>query len=277
METKSKALKIVSYVVATVLGLVFLFPIYYTFINSIRGLNSLPAIFTPTAFEWVNFKYVFTLIPYGKYLVNSLIILAITVPIGLVVNVLYGYALAKLQARGQSLIFYGVLITMMIPTFAIQIPQYILFSKVGLTDTFLLWVFEATAGNAGMIFLARQYFYSMPRSLVEAAYIDGCTPFTAFTQIILPLSKPLCAIIVFQIFLFNWGDYMTSYMYLSKDKYPLVMSMFTSAEYVMPGTNVVLTPVVNAASLIFMIPVLILFFICQKHLVEGATASGIKG
>lgn len=277
METNNKVLKTISYILATIISVIFLFPIYYTLINSIRGLNSLPAIFTPTAYEWVNFKLAITLIPYGKYLLNSVIILAITVPLGLVVNVIYGYALAKLKARGQSVIFYAVLLTMMLPTFAIQIPQYILFSKVGLTDTFLLWVFEAAAGNAGIIFLSRQYFYSMPRALMEAAYIDGCSPFSAFMKVLMPLAKPLCAIVIFQIFNFNWGDYMTPYMYLSRDKYPLVMSMFSPSEYVMPGTNTVLTPVVNAASLIFIIPVLILFFCCQKHLVEGASASGIKG
>ena len=156
METNNKVLKTISYILATIISVIFLFPIYYTLINSIRGLNSLPAIFTPTAYEWVNFKLAITLIPYGKYLLNSVIILAITVPLGLVVNVIYGYALAKLKARGQSVIFYAVLLTMMLPTFAIQIPQYILFSKVGLTDTFLLWVFEAAAGNAGIIFLSRQ-------------------------------------------------------------------------------------------------------------------------
>ncbi len=277
METKSKVLKIISYVTATLIGVVFLFPIYYTLINSIRGLNSMPAIFTPTDYEWVNFKLAITLIPYFRYLKNSLIILAITVPLGLLSNVMYGYALAKLKARGQSVIFFAVLITMMVPTFAIQIPQYILFSKIGLTDTFLLWVFEGIAGSAAITFLARQYFYSMPRAIMEAAYIDGCSPYTVFSRILLPVSKPLCAIVVFQIFNFNWGDYMTPYMYLSRDKYPLVMSMFSPAEYVMPGTSTVLTPVVNAASLLFIIPVLILFFFCQKHLVQGVSSSAVKG
>lgn len=277
METKSKGLRIISYIAATLIGVIFLFPFYYTFINSIRGLNSLPATLKPIAYEWENFKLALTLIPYFKYLKNSLIIIAITVPLGLISNVMYGYALAKLKARGQSIIFFAVLTTMMVPTFAIQIPQYILFSKIGLTDTFVLWVFEGIAGSAAITFLSRQYFYSMPRAIMEAAYIDGCSPYTAFTKILLPLSKPLCAIVVFQIFNFNWGDYMTAYMYLSREKYPLVMSMFSPAEYVMPGTNVVLTPVVNAATLLFIIPVLILFFVCQKYLVEGISGAAVKG
>ena len=277
METRSKFSKFVFYTGMSMVGLVFLFPIYYTLINAIRGLNDLPAILTPIAYEWENFKLAITLIPFWKYLKNSFIILGISLPLGLVSNTIYGYALAKLRAPGRSLIFYLVLITMMIPSFAMQIPQYILFKKIGLSDTFALWVCEGIAGMAAMIFLSRQYFYSVPQAIIEAAYIDGCNAFTVYTKVIVPLSKPLVAIILFQLFNYNWGDYMTPYMYLSRDKYPLVMTMFSPAEYVLPGTSTILTPVVNAASLLFIIPVVILFFTCQKQLVEGVTASGVKG
>lgn len=277
METKSKFSKIVFYVGMSIVGMMFVFPIYYTFINSIRGLNDLPAVLTPVAYEWENFKLAITLIPFWKYFSNSLIILGISLPLGLVFNTLYGYALAKLRAPGRDAIFYLVLVTMMIPGFAMQIPQYVLFQKIGLGDTFALWVFENIAGTASMIFLSRQYFYSIPQVLSEAAYMDGCTPFKVFTKIFMPLSKPLSAIILFNLFNFNWGDYLTPFMYLSRDKYPLVMAMFSPLEYVMPGTSIVLTPVVNAASLLFVIPVVIMFFMCQKQLVQGATASGVKG
>ena len=277
METKSKFSKIIFYTGMSIVGLMFLFPIYYTFINSIRGLNDLPAILTPVAYEWENFKLAVTLIPFWKYLKNSLIILGIALPLGVVFNLIYGYALAKLRAPGRDAIFYLVLFTMMIPGFAMQIPQYILFQKIGLTDTFALWVCEGIAGTASMIFLSRQYFYSIPQAIIEAAYIGGCNPFTVFSKVVVPLSKPLCAIILFQLFNFNWGDYMTPYMYLSRSKYPLVMAMFSPVEYIMPGTSIVLTPVVNAASLLFVIPVVMMFFICQKQLVEGATAAGVKG
>lgn len=276
MELKSKYSKILLYILLIAIGIIMLFPIYYTFINAIRNVYSTPATLLPKAWDWINFQYAVTLVPFLKYLKNSLIILAISVPLGIATSFLYGYALAKLDAPGKNALFFLVLSVMMIPTFATQIPQYIMFSKVGITDTFLIWVFEAIAGNAYNIFLCRQYLASLPKSLIEAATIDGCSQFRLISKIALPLSKPLLAIVAFNLFNLNWGDYMTPYMYLSREKYPLIMPLFNSYEYVFPGTSTKLIPVVNAATLLVMIPVFIVFFLCQKQLVEGATTSGIK-
>ncbi len=277
MELRNKASKIIVYVVYILVGLVALFPIYYTFINSIRDVYSTPAILTPKDYQWINFKYAVTLVPFFKYLKNSFIILAISVPFGTLFSFLYGYALAKLEAPGKNLLFFLVLSTMMIPSFATQIPQYIMFSKMGITNTFLIWVFEAIAGSAYQIFLCRQYLSSLPNSLLEAATIDGCSEAQLITRIALPLSKSLIAIVVFNLFNFNWGDYMMPYMYLSKEKFPLIMALFSSFDYVFEGTSTKLVPVVNAATLLVMIPVFIVFFCCQKQLVEGITAGGVKG
>lgn len=276
MECKSRISKILIYGLFIIIGIVCLFPIYYTFINSIRDVYSTPAILWPKAYEWINYQYAVTLVPFLKYLKNSLIILAISVPLGTVFCFMYGYALAKLEAPGKNFLFFVVLSTMMIPTFATQIPQYIMFTKIGLTDTFLIWVFEAIAGTSYQIFLCRQYLSSLPNSLLEAATIDGCSQFQLISRIALPLSKSLIAIVVFNLFRANWGDYMTPYMYLKKDKYPLIMPLFNN-EYVFPGTTTRLVPVVNAATLILMIPVFVVFFLCQKQLVEGVSNSGIKG
>ena len=277
MECKSKRSKIAVYAVCIFVGVVSLFPIYYTFINSIRDVYSTPAILLPKAYEWVNFKYAVTLIPFFKYLINSIIILAISVPLGTISSFVYGYALAKLEAPGKDFLFFVVLSTMMIPGFATQIPQYILFTKLNITNTWWIWVFEAVSGVSYCVFLSRQYLASLPNSLMEAAIIDGCSQMQLISRIATPLSKPLFAIMAFRLFNANWGDYMKPYMYLSKEKFPLIMPLFNSYEYVFPGTSVTLVPVVNAASLIVMIPVFIFFFICQKQLVEGVTSSGIKG
>lgn len=277
MEVKSKVSKVIIYLVFIAMGLISLFPIYYTFINSLRDVYSTPAILTPKAYEWIHFKYVFTMIPFFKYLSNSLIILAISVPFGTLFSFLYGYALAKLDAPGKKLLFFLVLSTMMVPSFALQIPQYIMFSKMGITNTFLIWVLEALAGSAYQVFLCRQYLSTLPNSLMEAATIDGCSQLQIITRVALPLSKSLLAIVVFNLFTFNWGDYMTPYMYLSKEKFPLIMALFSSFDYVIPGTVTKHVPVVNAATLVTMIPVFIVFFCCQKQLVEGITAGGVKG
>ena len=277
MECKNKFSKILVYMIYITVGFVSLFPIYYTFINAIRNVYSTPAILLPKDYDWINFKYVVTLIPFFKYLGNSIIILLISVPLGTLFSFLYGYALAKLDAPGKNVLFFIVLSTMMIPSFATQIPQYILFTKIGITDTFLIWVFEAIAGSSYQIFLCRQYLSTLPNSLMEAAIIDGCSQRQLITRIAAPLSKPLMAIVVFNLFNYNWGDYMTPYMYMSKERYPLIMALFSSFDYVFPGTSTKLVPVVNAATLFVMIPVFVLFFCCQKQLVEGVTAGGVKG
>lgn len=277
MEVKKKSSKIIYYAFCTLVGFVFIFPIYYTFINAIRDVYSTPAILVPKEYDWINFKYAVTLVPFFKYLGNSLIILAISIPISLVMDFLYGYALAKLDAPGSNVLFFLVLCTMMIPTFAIQIPQYIMFSKIGITNTFWIWFFEALAGGAYRVFLCRQYLLSIPNSLIEAAVIDGCSQWKVIKSIALPLSKPLLAICIFNSFNHHWGDYMTPYMYLSRDKYPIIMAIFNNYQYVFPGTSFKLVPVVNAATLLVMIPVFILFFLCQKQLVQGVSNAGIKG
>lgn len=277
MEVKNKYLRVIYYIFCTCVGLIFIFPIYYTFINSIRDVYSTPAILTPKDYSWINYVYAVTLIPFFKYLLNTVIILCLSIPLGMMMNFLYGYALAKLRAPGSNVLFFLVLCTMMIPSFATQIPQYIMFSKMGITNTFWIWVLEALAGNSYQIFLCRQYLLSLPTALTEAAVIDGASQGKIITKIVMPLSKPLLAIVSFNLFKFNWGDYMTPYMYLSQEKYPLIMALFNNYLYVFPGTSFKLVPVVMAATVLVMIPTFVTFFLCQKQLVQGVTSSGVKG
>lgn len=277
MELKTKFGRFLLYLIGIFTAIIFAFPLYYTFINSLRDLFSLPATLLPKGYNWVNWKYVFTWIPFLQFLKNSLIILLISIPLGMFFNFIYGYSLAKLKAPGREIIFSIVLCCMMIPTFATQIPQYILFTKLGIKNTFLIWVFEGIAGTPYIIFFCRQYLYSLPSSLMEAASLDGCNQIQLVTRIALPMSKPLLAISAFKIFNINWGDYMTPFMYLSREKWPLIMALFNSSLYVLPGTNTRPTPVVQAAALVLAVPSIIVFFLCQKQLQQGSIASGIKG
>lgn len=277
MELKSRFARVMFYVICGLVGVLFIFPLYYTLINSLRDMFSLPATLLPKGFHWENWEMAFTLIPFLRFLGNSMIILAISIPLGIISNFTYGYALARLKAPGAQFIFTLVLCIMMVPTFATQIPQYILFSKLGITNTWWIWVFEAVAGTPYIIFLCRQYLNSIPSALMEAATIDGCNQWQLITKMAIPMSKPLVAIMAFRTFTLNWGDYMTPFMYLSREKWPLIMALFNTSLYVLPGTNTRPAPVVNAAALVLAVPSIILFFVCQKQLRQGAVASGVKG
>ena len=266
----------IAYLFATLLAIVFLFPFYYTLINSLRPIMSSPALLKFKGFEFINFKYAVTLVPFFKYLKNTILIELIGLSTGFVTTFMYGYALARLKAPGKSIVFYMILSSMMVPTMAIQVPQFVLFSNLGLKDTYWIYVINGLAGSAVNVFAYRQYLASFPSSIEEAARIDGCTRFSLMWRVVVPISKPIIAVVLFKDFLYLWNDYMTPYMYLSTEKYPLSMALF-GVSYIMPNNpGVKLVPVQNAAALLIMIPAVVAFFLAQKQLVAGSTAGGVK-
>ena len=267
-RTRWRIRKLLTYTVASVIAVIFFFPLYYTVINSLRPIVSTPALIVPKGFELVNYYYAVTLIPFFKYVFNTLIILLVGMGTGLVFNFLYGYALARLRAPGKSIVFLIVLSQMMVPFIAIQIPQYILFSNFGLKDSYWIYVINAVAGNSAL--------QTIPAEVEEAAMIDGCSVFSVMWRVILPISKPIIAVVIFKDFLQYWNDYMTPYMYLSADKYPVAMALF-GMSYTFPNNpGLKLVPVQSAAAILILIPSTILFFIGHMQLVGGVVSGIIK-
>ena len=148
--------------------------------------------------------------------------------------------------------------------------------NLGLKDTYWIYVINGLCGSAVNVFTYRQYLVSFSSSIEEAAMIDGCTRFSIMWRIVAPISKPIIAVVLFKDFLMLWNDYMTPYMYLSQNKYPIAMALFGTS-YIMPNNpGVKLVPVQNAAAILITIPTLIVFFFCQKQLVADVTAGSIK-
>ena len=147
---------------------------------------------------------------------------------------------------------------------------------MGLKDTYWIYAINALAGNSLIVFMYRQYMMDFPHSIEEAALIDGCSVYSIIWRIIAPLSKPIVAVVIFKDFIYYWNDYMTPYMYLSAEKYPVAMALF-GVSYTFPNNpNLKLVPVQSAAAMLILIPSTIIFFLCQKQLVQGVTAGGIK-
>ena len=233
----------------------------------------------PSEFHWENYYYAVTLIPFFKYLLNSLIIVAIVVPMCTIINMVIGYAFARLRARGKDVMFVIVLSTMMIPGIVTMIPQYILYNVLGITDTFFIYVLGNIGGGAYNIFLFKQFFSAMPKELEEAAKIDGAGTLQTIFRIFAPAAKPVIIIVAIGAFQGAWGDYMTPFMYFSPEKYPLAMALFGSVSYSMPGAppGMVYEPLINAAAILMTIPPIIGFFFTQKHIVQGVVTTGLKG
>jgi len=242
------------------------------------GIYDLPVIF-PVKLSLENFRTVFTMIPFMRYLWNSIILVAISVSTAIFFNLLYGFAFARLRAPLKNFWFGLVLATMMIPWVATLIPTFVFFKNIKLMDTYWIWVIFGVCGNPLYIFLFRQYFLSIPKELEEAGKIDGCGVFRMIWFIFTPLSKPVIIIVAFMSFVYTWSnDYLTPYMYLTEPRYNLAIILFQTT-FIDPLSPVarVMVPVVLSASILLLVPSLLFFFLGQRSLVEGIVTTGIKG
>ncbi|NBD24018.1 carbohydrate ABC transporter permease [Paenibacillus glycinis] len=277
MNTQSQTQKgsVPLYAALILFSAVFLFPMYLAVVNAFSAWNTTPGLL-PAGFHPENFKYAVTMIDFWKFGRNSLILLVITLGTSTFTSGLVGYAFARIAAPGRNALFMIILSTMMLPGIITQIPQYILFHKYGLLDTFWPWVFWGIGGNAFYIFLYRQFFASVPKELEEAARIDGCSILRTYWSIFLPMSLPVVATVAILNFQGSWGDFIGPFMFLKQDHYPLATALSTIS-YTQNGSKLVLQSVTTAAALLILLPVLIIYFLGQRFIVEGIVTTGVKG
>lgn len=267
-----------AYLALTSLCLLYISPIWFMVAGSFKPDEQvLPEAgtiraFIPADVSWQNYRDVFERVPFGRYLVNSLIITTSIVLAGLLVNSLAGYALARLRFRGRSAAFAVVLALLIIPLEAIAVPLFYQVTRLGWRDTYLVQIVPFVA-NAISIYLFYAFFAGMPRQLEEAAKVDGAGPWRTYFEIVVPNAKPAFATVAIVTFLFYWGLYL----------WPLVV---TSSETVRPlplgiASFRTLPPLrwgdIMAFAVLMVLPVLIVFIAFQRWFIRGVAASGIKG
>ncbi|WP_372663716.1 carbohydrate ABC transporter permease [Cohnella sp.] len=265
------------YTTAVGLAVIFLVPLYFTFINALNGLASTPVLTLPKTLHPENFVEAITRIPFWRYFKSSMIIVGISVFFAVWINFILGYAFARMKAPGKD-IWFGVLISlMMVPGFATSIPTYVLFSKMQITDSYLIWILNGIGGSPFYTFLFRQFMQTIPKELEEAATIDGCRTVGIMFRIFLPLTIPVVAVVFMFEFLNSWGDFVQPFMFLNEERWPLSTALL-GVRYTLPNNaSIVLVPLQLAASLLFMIPSVIVYFAGQKYIKEGMITSGLKG
>lgn len=269
--------RIVLYVVLLVLSGFFLFPLLTAFSSSLNAWSSLPALL-PRAFHWENYRFATTMIDFWRYARNSVIICVVSVIASTFTSGLVGYAFSRIQAPGRKVLFMIVLSSMMLPSVVTQIPLYILLHEYRLLNSFVpFWIIWGVGGSALSIFLYRQFFAAIPKDLEEAARIDGCSIFGTYWRIFLPLSVPAMITVTMINFQERWGDSITPFMFLSEKKYTLAAALSNIGYTVDGNIELVIQEVTAAASILFMIPVLFLFLVGQRYLIEGTVSAGIKG
>ncbi len=263
-------------VVAVLVTLVMAFPLYWMVVTA---FSTRADVYAPGLQLWPqrptldNFRTPLETFPIGQWFRNSLMISLLVTAITTVVNLLAGYAFAKMPFRGRTALFLLLLSTMMIPVQAIMVPQFDLIIDLGLYGSLWSVVLPTSATVFGIV-LARQFFLAIPDELLEAARVDGAGTLRTFVRIVLPLSRPLIAVLVLLTFMAAWNDFAWPLIALfsSQDLFTLPVGLVTDlkGQY---GTNY---GALMAMSLLLILPMVVLFVAFQRYFVAGLARSGIR-
>jgi multiple sugar transport system permease protein/sn-glycerol 3-phosphate transport system permease protein len=258
---------------ALVGGLIFLSPVLYSIWMSFQ-----------TAQAYYTGKLEFTLDNYGaaigqynfaRYLLNSLIVSGTVTILSLTVATAAAFAFARFTFRGRDLLFGATVATLMIPSHITLIPNYLTLAKAGLLDTYAGLILPAISNGFAAFFL-RQYIRGIPKALDEAAYMDGATPLQVLWRVIVPIARPAILSMGLYIFLGEWNNYIWPLVAIgNEDLYTLQVGL-ARLYRVNPGEGLVDWPLVMAASTITILPVLVGFFLAERHLVRGITMGAVK-
>jgi len=226
----------------------------------------------PVDWSLVNYRELFTEFKFGQYLLNTIIIAGGTTLIVLVFDSLSGYAFARLEFWGRDITFIGVLATLMISPMVLIIPVYVLFSQVGIVNTYIGIILPHAVTGFG-VFLMRQFIKTLPSSLEDAALIDGCSKFDIYWRIVLPMMKPALVTLALITFITTWNSFLWP-LVLARNQslYPMTVALgFFQGQLYTDWSGLM------AATTLTMLPVVVLFVSMQKQYVRGFRIGGMKG
>ncbi len=259
------------------LSCLFMIPLLITLSDSLKTffeVYEVPRVWVPRPPRLGNFVQIFRMLPFHIFIFNTVCITGLALFGQVLSGCLVGYSFARMRWPFRDFFFVVLLCTIMLPPQVTMIPIFILFNKIGWVNTWLPLIVPAYFGGGVFnVFLMRQFFKTIPIDLEDAAKIDGCSSLRIFATIMVPLAKPAIATICVLGFIGRWNDFQGPLIYLSDHlKYPISMGiyMFKSSEFIFVNY-------VMAASLVAVVPVLIIFFSAQQYFVKGIVLTGIKG
>ncbi len=258
-----------------VAAVMFLAPFVFIVLTSLMTNDqALSSRLWPDPFQWGNFTEVFHTAPIWRYAFNTTIY-AVLATIGVLVSSIpVAYALSRLRWRGRDVAFVLVLVAMMLPFQVTVVPVYVLFSKLHLVGSLWPLIIPNFLGDAFSIFLLRQFFMTIPEEYADAARVDGCGELRILVSVFLRLAKPAIAAVALFEFLFCFNDFFGPLLYTSEDPSNWTLSLGLAQFRTIYQVQWNLT---MAATLLFMAPVIVLFFLAQRAFVEGVTLTGVKG
>jgi len=246
-----------------------------TALKASKFVYQIPPQWIPNPAEWGNFLRVWSIVPLASGIRNSLIVTGSVLFVGTISSSMAAFSFAKLNFPFKNAYFLMLLSTIMIPFAVILIPQFLIYSKLRWINTLLPLIIPGMLGNVTVIFFLRQYIKGLSSELMEAAKIDGCGYFRIYSRIYLPLCGPALAANTILIFMATWNDYLGPLVFTHSPRNSTIQLVIASlSTYYAEQMDF---PIVMTASLIAIIPILIVFITCQKYFTESITISGIKG
>lgn len=274
-NTKTRMMRAALYIVLIVLAFLMLVPFAWMLSASFKldkDVFIFPIQWIPTNLRWQNYVDIWTRIPLLKFVLNTVKLTLIVTFLQLLTSSFAAYAFSKLNFKGKHVLFLAYIATIAVPWQVYMVPQFMMMRSMGLADTHLA-IICLQAFSAFGVFMMKQFYEGIPTELCEAARIDGMSEYRIWYRVMLPLAKPALSTLTIFTFVNTWNDFLGPLIYLtteSKKTLQLGLRMFISqfgSEY----------GLIMAASVLSLIPVLIVFLSLQKYFVEGVAASGVKG
>lgn len=270
----------ISYLTLVFLSLVFITPLLWMIsssLHSLEGVFAVPFEWIPPKLHWENYLDATRLLPFPRYFFNTVVITAMVIVGTVFSSSLVAYGFARLRFRGRNKLFALCLATMMLPGQVTMIPLYVFFARLGWVDTFLPLIVPAFFGSPFYIFLLRQFFLSIPYSYDEAALLDGASRFRIYWNIILPLARPAIAAVVVFSFVGVWNDFFNPLIYINSfEKATLTLGLNLLKAQII-GSGVTQWHLMMAASVLVLVPNVIVFFLAQRYFIQGINVGGLRG
>ena len=270
--------RVMLYALLVGVSLWYLAPLFWMFMTSFMPLEQVgifPPEWIPRQWQFHNYTDALDFWDFGNSLKNTLIITIFSLIGDLVSSTLVAYGFARFRFPFRDALFLILLATLMLPFAVRLIPVYIVYNKIGWVNTFWPLIAPNYFGSAFFIFICRQFFLGIPQDLLDAAKIDGASEFRIFTQVMVPLAKPAIVVIAILSYQNSWNDFLGPLIYLQDAKlHTLAVGLYKFQSLPGQGGQYHLQ---MAASVMMVMPVLIVFFLFQKQFIQGANLSGMKG
>jgi len=275
-QRRRRATVALFYLALVLAAAAFMLPIVWLVLGSLKlnaEFRAYPIVILPRAPIWDNYYDALTLVPFFLYAGRSLWLASMYTTLVVISSAFAGFGFARHRAPGRNTLFILVVAMVMVPQIVTIIPQFMLYSRLGLVGTYWPWVLWGISGSPFHIFLFRQFFAGFPKELEDAAELDGCSRLRVFSQIFLPNAGPVLAASAIFAFQWVWGDFFLQSIFLGESHATLAMKLASS--YVDPHGNPLYTQTL-AAVVIYVLPLVVVFFLAQKQIMRGVVTTGLK-